>query len=333
MGEPNTEALFVLDHWGFEKPAIINKIKIGESVIIVDTNNPAELPENINDADIQGIIDHHKLVGGLETSGPIDITIRPVACTATIMFDLMGDDVSDMPDPIKGLALSCIISDTLEFRSPTTTSRDRQVAEWLAKELKIDVSNYASELFRAKSDVSDFSDSDWAEKTGEVCDLVQIPAYLCRQTSILKAAASTKKPIHLKKGQFMSPWNMKNSVRKIEAAENNQILLTDRGTFFGYNMLINDFTSYPIMARTGYPVCFDATHSTQLPGGCGETTGGERQYVEPLAKTALLWGADALFLEVHPNPATALSDKECQVPLSDFPDMFNRIYKVSFGIN
>ena len=158
LGEPNTEALFVLDRWGFKKPEIINRIIKGDSVVIVDTNNPAELPENINDADIQGIIDHHKLVGGLETSGPIDITIRPLACTATIMFDLMGEDVTDMPDPIKGLALSCILSDTLEFRSPTTTSRDRVVAEQLAKELKIDISNYASELFQAKSDVSDFSD-------------------------------------------------------------------------------------------------------------------------------------------------------------------------------
>lgn len=158
LGEPNTEALFVLDRWGFKKPAIINSINKGDRVIIVDTNNPAELPENINDADIQGIIDHHKLVGGLETSGPIDITIRPLACTATIMFDLMGSDVVSMPDPIKGLALSCIISDTLEFRSPTTTIRDREVAERLAKELKIDISKYASELFRAKSDVSDFSD-------------------------------------------------------------------------------------------------------------------------------------------------------------------------------
>ena len=158
LGEPNTEALFVLDRWGFEKPEIINRIIKGDSVVIVDTNNLAELPENINDADIQGIIDHHKLVGGLETSGPIDITIRPLACTATIMFDLMGEDVTDMPDPIKGLALSCILSDTLEFRSPTTTSRDRVVAEQLAKELKIDISNYASELFQAKSDVSDFSD-------------------------------------------------------------------------------------------------------------------------------------------------------------------------------
>ena len=109
LGEPNSEALFVLNRWGFEKPDLIQGINANDSVIIVDTNNPAELPENINDADIQGIIDHHKLVGGLETLGPIDITIRPLACTATIMCELMGDDKIDMPDAIKGLALSCII--------------------------------------------------------------------------------------------------------------------------------------------------------------------------------------------------------------------------------
>ncbi len=107
--------------------------------------------------------------------------------------------------------------------------------------------------------VSDFSDPAWGAPTGEVCDMVQVPAYLCRQTSMLRAAAQTGRPIHLKKGQFMSPWNMKNSVRKIEAAGNHQVLLADRGTFFGYNMLVNDMTCFPIMAATGYPVCFDAT--------------------------------------------------------------------------
>ena len=160
LGEPNSEALFVLNRWGFEKPDLIQGINANDSVIIVDTNNPAELPENINDADIQGIIDHHKLVGGLETLGPIDITIRPLACTATIMCELMGDDKIDMPDAMKGLALSCIISDTLEFRSPTTTIKDREVAERLANELNIDIPSYAAELFRAKSDVSAFSDTE-----------------------------------------------------------------------------------------------------------------------------------------------------------------------------
>jgi 2-dehydro-3-deoxyphosphooctonate aldolase (KDO 8-P synthase) len=155
---------------------------------------------------------------------------------------------------------------------------------------------------------SDFSDPSWGPATGEVCDLVQVPAYLCRQTSILKAAALTKRPIHLKKGQFMSPWNMKNSVRKIEANGNHQVLLTDRGTFFGYNMLVNDFKCFPIMAETGYPVCFDATHSIQLPTSMGNISGGQREYIPHLVRGACAVGINALFMEVHNDPPNAKSD-------------------------
>ncbi len=160
LGEPNTEAAFMLERWGLEKPQIIDSIEPGQPVIIVDTNNPAELPDGINDADIRQIIDHHKLVGGLETAGPIDITIRPLACTATIMYQLMGDDTAKMPDSIRAAMLSCILSDTLEFRSPTTTGVDRAVAEDLAHELGLSIPDYAAELFAAKSDVSAFSDAE-----------------------------------------------------------------------------------------------------------------------------------------------------------------------------
>jgi len=160
LGEPNTEAAFVLKRWNLDKPEIIAGVDVGAPVVIVDTNNPAELPDGINDADITAIIDHHKLVGGLETKGPIDITIRPLACTATIMVDLMGDDASKMPEAIKGAALSCILSDTLEFRSPTTTDHDRAVAEKLAADLGVDIASYAAELFEAKSDISAFSDAE-----------------------------------------------------------------------------------------------------------------------------------------------------------------------------
>jgi 2-dehydro-3-deoxyphosphooctonate aldolase (KDO 8-P synthase) len=156
--------------------------------------------------------------------------------------------------------------------------------------------------------VSDFSDPAWGPVTGEVCDMVQIPAYLCRQTSILRAAALTKRPVHLKKGQFMSPWNMKNSVRKIEANGNDQILLADRGTFLGYNMLVNDMRSFPIMAETGYPVCFDATHSVQLPTSMGNISGGQREYIPYLVRAAAACGINALFMEVHDDPDNALSD-------------------------
>ncbi len=156
--------------------------------------------------------------------------------------------------------------------------------------------------------VSDFSEASLAYKTAEVCDLIQVPAYLCRQTSILKSAALTKRPIHLKKGQFMSPWNIKNSVKKIEKFGNNQILLTDRGTFFGYNMLVNDFRSLSIMGETGYPVCYDATHSIQMPTSMGNISGGQREFIPYLVRAAVASGVNAIFMEVHDNPPKALSD-------------------------
>lgn len=156
--------------------------------------------------------------------------------------------------------------------------------------------------------VSDFSEPSWGPATGEVCDMVQVPAYLCRQTSILRAAALTNRPVHLKKGQFMSPWNIKNSVRKLEANGNHQILLTDRGSFFGYNMLVNDMTCFPIMARTGYPVCFDASHSIQLPTSMGNISGGQREFIPFLVRAATACGINALFMETHDDPDNAMSD-------------------------
>lgn len=160
LGEPNTEALWMLKKWDLPKPRIIMDVEAGQPVVIVDTNNPAELPAGINAADIRAIIDHHKLVGGLETVGPIDITIRPLACTATIMADLMGSALSKAPDGIKGAMLTCILSDTLAFRSPTTTDHDRVLAERLAADLSVDIPAYASEMFAAKSDVSAFSEAE-----------------------------------------------------------------------------------------------------------------------------------------------------------------------------
>jgi manganese-dependent inorganic pyrophosphatase len=160
LGEPNTEALFMLDHWSLEKPEIIKDIAADTPVVIVDTNNPAELPAGINDADITAIIDHHKLVGGLETKGPIDIRIEPLACTATLMWKMIGKDMAQMPEAIKGAMLSCILSDTLEFRSPTTTQEDKVIAHDLARELGVDIAGYAAKMFAAKSDVSAFSEAE-----------------------------------------------------------------------------------------------------------------------------------------------------------------------------
>ncbi|MFA9231790.1 MAG: manganese-dependent inorganic pyrophosphatase [Microgenomates group bacterium] len=160
LGEPNTEAAFMLRHWDLPKPQIISDVTADDRVVIVDTNNPAELPPSINDAQIMAIIDHHMLVGGLKSKTPINVVIRPLACTATVMHDIIGDDLARAPRAIKGAMLTCILSDTLEFRSPTTTPHDRAVAEKLAAELGVSIPELAAQMFAAKSDVSTFSDAE-----------------------------------------------------------------------------------------------------------------------------------------------------------------------------
>ena len=160
LGEPNTEALFVLKHWDLPKPEIISDVTADDTCVIVDTNNPAELPPSINDAKVTEIIDHHMLVGGIKTKSPIAITMRPLACTATILHDMIGADLQKAPRGVLGAMLSCILSDTLEFRSPTTTAHDRHVAEQLAKALGVSIPDLAAAQFAAKSDVSAFSDAE-----------------------------------------------------------------------------------------------------------------------------------------------------------------------------
>lgn len=167
-----------------------------------------------------------------------------------------------------------------------------------------------------------------AERVSEVADIIQIPAFLCRQTDLLVAAAKTNKIINVKKAQFLAPWDMKNVIKKIEESGNNQIMLCERGTSFGYNTLVVDMTSIVEMKRFGYPVVMDATHSVQRPGGQGDATGGNRENVEPLAKAAMAVGADALFLEVHPDPEHALSDGPNMVRLEDLEGMLERIIQV-----
>ena len=167
-----------------------------------------------------------------------------------------------------------------------------------------------------------------AEKAAEVCDIIQIPAFLCRQTDLLVAAAKTGKLINVKKAQFLAPWDMKNVVNKLEEAGNSNIMLCERGTTFGYNTLVVDMTGIVEMKKFGYPVVFDATHSVQKPGGKGNATGGNRENVEPLAKAAVAAGADALYFEVHPDPDHAKSDGPNMVRLDVFEDLLKRVIKV-----
>lgn len=167
-----------------------------------------------------------------------------------------------------------------------------------------------------------------AKLVAEVADMIQIPAFLCRQTDLLVAAAKTGKLINVKKGQFLAPWDMKEVVRKIEESGNKNIMLCERGTVFGYNTLVVDLTGIMEMKKFGYPVVMDATHSVQKPGGNGTNTGGNRENVEPLAKAAVAAGADALFFEVHPDPDQALSDGPNMVCLDEFEGILQRIMKV-----
>ncbi len=172
--------------------------------------------------------------------------------------------------------------------------------------------------------LTDIHESYQAETVAEVVDVLQIPAFLCRQTDLLLAAAATGRAVNVKKGQFLAPWDMQHVVHKLETGGTRRILLTERGTSFGYNTLVVDFRSLPQMRQYGYPVVFDATHSVQMPGGQGATSGGQRQFVPYLARAAAAVGVDALFMEIHENPDQALSDGPNMVPLAQLEDVLQQ---------
>jgi 2-dehydro-3-deoxyphosphooctonate aldolase (KDO 8-P synthase) len=176
--------------------------------------------------------------------------------------------------------------------------------------------------------LTDVHTEEQAAEAGKVVDVLQIPAFLCRQTDLLIAAARTGKVVNVKKGQFLSPIEMGNAVKKVEECGSRRILLTERGSSFGYNNLVVDMRSFPIMRALGYPVVFDATHSVQLPGGTGTASSGQRQFVEPLACAAAGAGVDGFFMEVHPNPDEALSDGPNMVPLHQLKSLLERVLRI-----
>jgi len=175
---------------------------------------------------------------------------------------------------------------------------------------------------------TDIHESWQAEPVAAVCDLLQIPAFLARQTDLLVAAAKTGRAVNVKKGQFMAPWDMRSVLAKLNGAGCRNVLLCERGTFFGYGRLVNDMRALPQMQSLGAPVIFDATHSVQEPGGLGTATGGNREMVEPLARAATAIGVDGLFFEVHPDPDNAPSDGPNMLRLDDFPEVLRRVIAV-----
>ncbi len=175
---------------------------------------------------------------------------------------------------------------------------------------------------------TDIHDASQAAPAAEVCELLQIPAFLCRQTDLLVAAGKTGRAVNVKKGQFVAPWDMKHAIAKLESAGCRDVLLCERGTFFGYGRLVNDMRAIPEMKSLGVPVIFDATHSVQEPGGLGGATGGNRSMVEPLARAATAIGIDGLFFETHPEPDKSPSDGPNMVPLDQFPALVDRIVRI-----
>ena len=176
--------------------------------------------------------------------------------------------------------------------------------------------------------IADIHTPEQAPLVAEVCDIIQIPAFLCRQTDLLVAAAKTGVAISVKKGQFMAPWDMSNVVEKIRLSGNNHIILVDRGTCFGYNNLISDMRAIPIMKSFGCPVCFDASHSVQLPGGLGDATGGQRKFIPTLAKASIAAGADCIFIETHNDPTNAKSDAASVYDFKALPKLLESLKRV-----
>jgi 2-dehydro-3-deoxyphosphooctonate aldolase (KDO 8-P synthase) len=177
--------------------------------------------------------------------------------------------------------------------------------------------------------LTDIHESAQAAPAAVVCDILQIPAFLSRQTDLLEAAAKTGRIVNVKKAQFLSPWDMSNVVEKIAASGNDKIILTERGASFGYQNLVVDMRSFPILQKLGYPVVFDVTHSVQLPGGQGDASGGQPEFIEPLARAGVAAGVDGIFLETHDNPQSALSDGANALPLHQLSELLSRLKQLS----
>ena len=180
--------------------------------------------------------------------------------------------------------------------------------------------------------LTDIHSSNQAKTLGEIVDIIQIPAFLCRQTDLLVEASKTKKIVNVKKGQFLSPKNIDNIINKIQSTGNNKILITERGTSFGYNNLVVDMRSIPMMQSKGFPVIFDASHSVQLPSSHGDYSGGDRKMIPILAKAAVASGCDGIFLEVHDNPNSAMSDSSTQFPLKDLESLILSLQKIKSAL-
>ena len=257
-------------------------------------------------------------VGGLEVeSSELFFILGPCVIESESLIDYVSDFLLDLSKDYKIIFKSSYDkanrSSIRSFRGPGLKEGLRILLKVKEKGLPI---------------LSDCHSVEEIREAGKVLDVIQIPAFLCRQTDLLVEAGKTGRWVNIKKGQFMSPWEMGNAVEKVKSTGNRKVMVTERGTFFGYNYLVNDFKGFMSMRDIGVPLVFDATHSVQLPGGMGERSGGERKFVEGLALSAVCCGADGIFMEVHPEPDKALCDGPNMVPLGKVPYLLEKITKV-----
>jgi 2-dehydro-3-deoxyphosphooctonate aldolase (KDO 8-P synthase) len=263
----------------------------------------------------------HVTIDNLTLGNDLPFTLISGPCQIESADHAMGVAAA-LVDMTRALGIGLIFKSSYDKANRTSLGTGRGVGMAAGLQILADI--------RAKFSVpvlTDVHDAHQCAPVAEAVDVLQIPAFLCRQTDLLLAAGTTGRAINVKKGQFLAPWDMANVAAKIASTGNERILLTERGASFGYNTLVSDLRSLPIMARTGYPVVFDATHSVQQPGGQGTSSGGQREFAPVLARAALAVGCAALFIECHPDPDNAPSDGPNMIPLDRMPALLARLQK------
>lgn len=262
---------------------------------------------------------HHVKIGDLSVGNDLPLTLIAGPC-AMESRALALETAAALKRMTDALGIGLIYKSSFDKANRTSSSSERGIGLEQALPIFAEV----KETFGCPV-LTDVHTAENCAAVAEVIDVLQIPAFLCRQTDLLLAAAATGRVVNIKKGQFLAPWDMKNVAAKVTSAGNNNVLLTERGASFGYNTLVSDMRSLPILAETGHPVVFDATHSVQQPGGQGETSGGERKFVPVLARAAIAIGVAAVFMETHPDPDSAPSDGPNMVPLAEMEALLGRL--------
>ena len=262
---------------------------------------------------------HHVKIGDLSVGNDLPLTLIAGPC-AMESRALALETAAELKRMTDALGIGLIYKSSFDKANRTSSSSERGIGLEQALPIFAEV----KETFGCPV-LTDVHTAENCAAVAEVIDVLQIPAFLCRQTDLLLAAAATGRVVNIKKGQFLAPWDMKNVAAKVTSAGNNNVMLTERGASFGYNTLVSDMRSLPILAETGHPVVFDATHSVQQPGGQGETSGGERKFVPVLARAAIAIGVAAVFMETHPDPDSAPSDGPNMVPLAEMEALLGRL--------